>query len=281
MAEAKRRESLPRCEARRSVAHLPSSEDLDTQILYTSHRQRRLPAAILDATTVLRLQRVAGNHAITSFVEEMAAEPADRLGQSSGSDSHTLVPETQHFRRGQYAVGGSRIPTLQREMLADDPYPATADGEQPGMMTLSDEGLEFLARHEGVRLKLYNDSEGHCTIGVGHLVHKGKCDGSEPKKFRDGLTRDEVMDLFRDDVSGFEAAVSNAITSRINQHQFDALVSFAFNIGAAGFEGSGALARVNAKEYSKVPAEMMKWVKPAAIKGRRQDEATLFRTGKY
>lgn len=170
---------------------------------------------------------------------------------------------------------------VQREDLADDPYPATGDGEQPALLTVSDEGLDFLIRHEGKVSKLYNDSEGHATIGVGHLVHRGPIDGSEPDNFKRGLSPDEIMDLLRVDIGRFEAAVTAGITSRLNQYQYDALVSFCFNIGTGGFQGSGALKKLNAKKYSEVPAEMMKWIKPAAITGRRSDEAKLFRTGQY
>lgn len=173
------------------------------------------------------------------------------------------------------------IAKVQRENVPNDPYPGNLDGEQPGLFSVSDEGFEFLKRHEGVRLNLYNDSAGHCTIGVGHLVHKGNCDGSEPANFKKGLTNDEAMDLFRTDLGVYEAAVSNGVTSRLNQYYFDALVSFTFNVGVGAFQGSGVLKEVNAKNYSKVPGEMMKWVKPPELKGRRTDEANLFRIGQY
>src|SRR4051812_17700166 len=114
--------------------------------------------------------------------------------------------------------------TMPPEILADDPFPATPDGEQPGLISLSDEGIKFLVRHEGLRLALYNDSEGHCTIGVGHLVHKGSCDGSEPDKFKAGLTEEAALNLLRDDLDKFETAISGGITSRINQYQYDAFV---------------------------------------------------------
>lgn len=170
---------------------------------------------------------------------------------------------------------------MQREDLPNDPYPGTPDGEQPALLSLSEEGFEFLKRHEGVRLRLYNDSQGHCTIGIGHLVHRGSCNGSEPANFRAGLTAAEVYALFRSDLVTYVDTVANAVTSRINQYQFDALVSFTFNVGTGAFRGSGVLREVNAKNYSNVPAELMKWVIPPEVRGRRADEANLFRTGNY
>jgi lysozyme len=167
------------------------------------------------------------------------------------------------------------------KLFSDDPYPEIPDGDQPGHFSLSSDGIHFIKRHEGSRRKLYNDSQGHCTIGVGHLVHKGKCDGSEPDNFRRGLTEDEVTDLLRADLAVFEQTVQKNVTSRLNQYQYDALVSFSFNVGSGAFKKSGVLNEVNAKNYSKVPDELMKWLKPPEIKGRRTDEATLFRSGKY
>jgi len=208
-------------------------------------------------------------------LERLASAVGNRAFSALVARRTSPVPKMQTMT----AARGSRV--LQREDLADDPFPSTEDGDQPGMLSLSDDGFEFLKRHEGVRLNLYNDSQGHCTIGVGHLVHKGNCNGSEPQEYKNGLTEDQVDDLFRSDLEVYETAVSGGITSRINQYQYDALVSFAFNVGTGAFRGSGVLKQVNAKQYSKVPGEFMKWVKPPEIKGRRKDEAALFKDGAY
>jgi lysozyme len=148
---------------------------------------------------------------------------------------------------------------------------------------MSEAGLAFLARHEGLRLHMYNDSQGHCTIGIGHLVHFGPINGTDPSEapFANGITRDAAMDLFRTDVVRYATAVSNAVTTRLNQYYFDALVSFCYNIGIGGFQRSGVLRALNAWQYDQVPNAMLQWNRPPEIAGRRADEAQLFRTGQY
>ena len=61
--------------------------------------------------------------------------------------------------------------------------PRLRDG---GKRKLSAAGVRLIAGFEGFRSDLYNDAAGHCTIGYGHLVHTGNCDGSESAEFRAG-----------------------------------------------------------------------------------------------
>ena len=179
----------------------------------------------------------------------------------------------------QRQAAGSKPPAKSKEELANDPYPGTPTGEQIGMFSLSDEGFDFLIRHEGLIEHLYNDSAGHCTIGVGHLVHKNNCNGTESAEFKAGITRERALDLFRVDLGRFEEIVANNVTVRINQAQYDALVSFTFNTGRLA--GTNVLHELNSGLYSKVPGAMMQWVKPPELRSRRTDEANLFRTGNY
>jgi GH24 family phage-related lysozyme (muramidase) len=142
-----------------------------------------------------------------------------------------------------------------------------SNGKAPRM---SAAGLEFLARHEGFSGSLYNDPAGHCTIGFGHLVHHGACNGDEPKRFKDGITREEALQLMAADV----------------EHQFDAVVDFAYNVGKHAFRSSTLLKKLNAGDYGAVPSELAKWVKaggvtlPGLVK-RRKEEGVLFSTGQY
>ena len=69
-------------------------------------------------------------------------------------------------------------------------------------MRVSDSGLRFIADHEGTVLRLYNDPAGHCTIGVGHLVHLGHCDGrGSEQPFLQGITEAQALQLLREDVA--------------------------------------------------------------------------------
>ena len=151
---------------------------------------------------------------------------------------------------------------------------------------VSEAGLRFIAQHEGTRLNLYNDPAGHCTIGVGHLVHYGNCNGSEPAEFRAGISEQRAYELLRSDVNAAVQAVKSLVKVPLNQQQFDALVSFTFNLGAGNLQQSDLLKRLNAGEYSAVPYELSRWVYGGGVKlpglvRRRNEEGILFRDGIY
>ena len=78
-----------------------------------------------------------------------------------------------------------------------------------------------------------------------------------------------------------EPAVRKAIKRPLKAHQFDALVCFAFNIGAGGFSGSTAAKRINAGDFSGAADAMLLWRRPPEIVPRRRRERELFLLGKY
>jgi lysozyme len=109
-------------------------------------------------------------------------------------------------------------------------------------MKMSPAGRNVLADREGRRLKAYRDSVGVWTIGVGHTSAAG------PPKVVPGLTimQAECDVIFARDLAAFEASVQRIVTGPLRQHEYDALVSFCYNIGQAGFARSTVACRLNA-----------------------------------
>lgn len=147
---------------------------------------------------------------------------------------------------------------------------------------ISNNGLKFIADHEGMILHLYNDPANHATIGIGHLVHYGPINGSEAEEFKRGITKQRAMEILRGDVIQAEQTVNKLVKVPLNQNQFDALVSFVFNIGETQFASSTLLAKLNNQDYSAVPRELNRWVyadgkKLPGLINRRRDEGNLFK----
>lgn len=135
-------------------------------------------------------------------------------------------------------------------------------------MNTSPEGRQKLALREGRRNRAYKDTKGIWTIGVGH---------TGPNVY-EGLvwTNQQIDDAFADDIKWAEDAVNKYVKVPLEQHQFDALVSWVFNIGETGFRRSTALKLLNEKLYDMVPEAMLMWNKPPEIISRRESEARQF-----
>lgn len=155
-------------------------------------------------------------------------------------------------------------------------------------MKLSSSGFAHIRKFEGFSAKLYNDGEtkshGHCTVGYGHLVHKKVCDAKKypsEKPFIKGISKGKASVLLRKDVGWAEKVVNRAVTVPLTQNQFDALVSFTFNVGSGNFTGSTLLKLLNKGSYTKAAEEFKKWKysNGKILRGlpvRRKSEASLF-----
>lgn len=147
-------------------------------------------------------------------------------------------------------------------------------------------GKQFIYQHEGEVLHPYNDSEGHATIGVGHLLHLGPVTDADRKKWA-GFTHEAAMALFDADLDRFEKAVrkvtkvAEAKGRRIGPNKYNALVSFTLNVGITNFTNStmAKLLRQGATD-GEVAAQFDRWHIPPAIIGRRNDERDLY-LGQY
>ncbi len=136
-------------------------------------------------------------------------------------------------------------------------------------MKTSQKGLDLLAKREGIRTKAYKDTKGIWTIGIGHT-------GPEvtPSLVWDDL---QVMKAFAEDIKWAEAAV-NAVKAPLTQTQFDALVSFVFNIGARAFERSTMKRLLDKGMYEESAEQFDRWHIPPEIVGRRNSEKKQFQS---
>lgn len=149
------------------------------------------------------------------------------------------------------------------------------------MVDVSDDLLEFLAAWEGCELEIYEDAAGLATIGVGHLIRKG-----EKSKFKNGLTHEEAMELLREDIKTAADCVSTSVLVPLEQHQFDALVSFVFNVGSGAFIRSTLLRVLNDENYDEVFRQLPLWKRAGGkvLQGlirRRAAEVEIWRFRNY
>ncbi len=138
-------------------------------------------------------------------------------------------------------------------------------------MRTSNDGISLIKRHEGCRLEAYKCPAGVWTIGYGHT--RGVKQGQK-------ITMEQAEVLLRGDLATSEAVVNKIY--KLKQHQFDALVSFVFNLGAGSFEKSTLRKLVVANpDNSEIRREFGKWVyaggrKLSGLMARRADEANLY-----
>ena len=147
-------------------------------------------------------------------------------------------------------------------------------------MKISEKGLSMIERFEGCLLKASNKLDGVWTIGYGQT---GSYYG---KRVRRGMTttKAEAHAWLRDhSIKTYEDAVTQAVKVPLNQHQFDALVSFAYNVGVGALKQSTALRKLNAGDYAGAADALTMWTKCngkvlAGLVRRRKEERALFLT---
>ena len=140
-------------------------------------------------------------------------------------------------------------------------------------MKISDRGLKLLAEREGCVLKPYLDSVGVWTDGVGNTV------GVIPNG--PAITQEESDADLRYNLNRFEMAVNDSVKVDLEQHQYDALVSFAFNVGEGAFKSSTMVKKINAGDYAGAALQFDRWHIPQEITSRRNGEREQFRGARF
>ena len=156
-------------------------------------------------------------------------------------------------------------------------------------MKVSDDGIEFIKREEGLRLRAYEDVAGKLTIGHGHLIQ-------QDDDLALTITKEEAERLLREDLVEAEDSVNGLVKVPLKQHQFDSILSWTFNLGHGNLRRSTLLKKLNVKDYAAVPAQIKRWVYAGDQDGdgdvdfddrvrglvkRREREARLFAEGDY
>lgn len=144
-------------------------------------------------------------------------------------------------------------------------------------MKTSKTGVKLIKDFEGLRTKAYLDAVGVPTIGYGT---------TSGVKMGTVITEAQAETYLQADLRKFEDAVSRLVKVPLKQAQFDALVSFTYNLGEGNLKSSTLLRVLNNGRYDLVPDQMLRWNKAGGkvLKGlteRRAAEATLFETGSY
>jgi lysozyme len=121
------------------------------------------------------------------------------------------------------------------------------------MRHVTQEGIDLIKRFEGFSPTVYICPAGYPTIGYGHLVR-------EAERYEQGITEAEAEELLRRDVHAAENVVLRLIDVPLTDGQFDALVSFTFNLGAGALQRSTLRRKVNRQAHSEVPEQFMRWV---------------------
>lgn len=156
-------------------------------------------------------------------------------------------------------------------------------------MKTSDAAIAMIKHHEGVRRKPYRCPARLWTVGVGHVIdpNHAKVKFEErltlpiPPGWDRQLSMEEVDEILRADLRRFEAGVLRLCPGTHTQGRFDALVSFAFNVGLGNLQRSSIRTKTNRGDYEDAADEFLKWTKaagkvlPGLVK-RRNDERALY-----
>ena len=139
-------------------------------------------------------------------------------------------------------------------------------------MKTSQYGIDLIKHFEGCELKAYKCPAGVWTIGYGHT--KGVQPGDE-------WSEDHADHMLQVELEEYEGYVDKYVTAPLGQNQFDALVSWTYNLGGGNLSASTMLKVLNAGEYDEVPNQMLRWNKAGGkvlegLTRRRQAEADMF-----
>ena len=139
-------------------------------------------------------------------------------------------------------------------------------------MNISNEGISLIKKFEGCELESYQDAVGVWTIGYGHT-----------KNVKEGMTisKEQADNMLLNELDEYCEYVEKAVDVTLKQNEFDALVSWTYNLGPTNLNDSTMLKVLNNKDFQEVPNQIKRWNKAGGkvLQGlvrRREAEALLF-----
>lgn len=182
------------------------------------------------------------------------------------------MTNTKPFFDAARVIAGGKLTQAQVDKLN-----TVVNDLQPKGMKTSQVGIDLISSFEDLKLNAYDDGVGVWTIGIGTTVYPN---GVKVEK-GDTCTIEKAKEYFAHDLKRFEKAVNSCLTVLVNQNQFDALVSLAYNIGETAFRTSTLLKYLNMGKYAEAAEQFKVWNKGGGkvLKGlvrRRAAEKALF-----
>ncbi len=146
-------------------------------------------------------------------------------------------------------------------------------------MKVSNKLIQMLKHHEGVRNKPYQCPAKLWTVGIGHLIGDGK---TLPPEWNKTFTNEEIDGLLKRDLNRFERGILKMLPNvRLRQCEFDALVSFSFNLGLGTFQRSTLRQALLRGDKEAAMESLMKYCRAGGkvlrgLENRRKDERAMF-----
>ena len=139
-------------------------------------------------------------------------------------------------------------------------------------MKISKNGLDLIKHFEGCELEAYKCPAGVWTIGYGHI--KTAVEGMT-------ITQHQADEMLIEEMNEYEGYINNSVRVDLTQNQFDAMVSWVYNLGSGNLNASTLLKVLNSGDYVGVPEQLLRWNKAGGrvlegLTRRRQAEADLF-----
>ena len=229
------------------------------------------------------LSDIAANHGV-SVADLMAANPQIKNPDLIYPDDVLNIPNSSKRDQSEESapVRSNVAPTGIAKATS-----TTAALQNVQTLQVSENGKKLVRDAEGFFSKPYNDPAGHATIGYGHLLHRGNVTAADRAQWGT-LSEPQARKLLDGDINEVAAQVKSLVKVPLTQGQFDALVSFGFNLGTGkgGLGDSTLLRKLNEGDYAGAQKEFGRWVKATDTNGnlitlpglvtRRANEAALF-----